>query len=572
MVTIITTSRMFFFFTALLFVIAPFYVQPNIGGQGLNATFNISTWMVGIFIIGVASLFISQCRRIYYPSNSLYITLFLLVLILASYMAGIEQPIDWLFRVLYIIGGIFFLLALFQYQIKQKQIEQVLYLILLSMLFHAVISICQVNANTFLENYFPLFESPRPGGVFRQVNLQATYLVTGVTIALFLISRPSFGKSNYLLKAIVIFFIACAVYVVVLSGSRLGLLTLILSTSLVLISRRQQLVKRRKLIAALLVVSVVSAFLAQAGFDKAIDKTARVTESITQEEYKSTRLTMYAISAELIKDKPFWGHGVGSFFRVWSKETAQFGKGNPNAKLERLTLSHPHNEFLFWLIEGGLFAVIAILIGLAVVAVGLYRCGFKRGGAYAAMLLPISLHTQLELPFYVSSLHWFMWLFLVFIVLRHNSTYSKVRTSQAAIKSLQIFTLVFVLGISYFLVNTARAQADIYKFLYDKNSKPPYLKVALNNIYYSELAEELAFKAALYSDIKNNNQDGISRFIMWAENAQKIKPKLIVYTDLIKAYRALGMNEKACSITSYTLIIYPNQPTLNKEQQQCEKL
>jgi O-antigen polymerase len=59
------------------------------------------------------------------------------------------------------------------------------------------------------------------------------------------------------------------------------------------------------------------------------------------------------------------------------------------------------------MIEGGLFIIIGILTVMFVVVLALIRCGKQRSAGYVAMLIPITLHTQFEQPFYISSLHWF---------------------------------------------------------------------------------------------------------------------------------------------------------------------
>ncbi|MDT8371359.1 MAG: hypothetical protein RQ783_05105 [Gammaproteobacteria bacterium] len=65
-------------------------------------------------------------------------------------------------------------------------------------------------------------------------------------------------------------------------------------------------------------------------------------------------------------------------------------------------------------------------IGLAAFAFGviitLIKLPHSRRYAYGAMLLPIALHTQVELPFYISSLHWFV--FTVCCVTSKHTTLS----------------------------------------------------------------------------------------------------------------------------------------------------
>ena len=76
-------------------------------------------------------------------------------------------------------------------------------------------------------------------------------------------------------------------------------------------------------------------------------------------------------------------------------------------------VGHPHNETLFWMAEGG----IAPLIGRLIIAGGflvmLWRTKRKEAIGMAGMIMAILVHTQLELPFYLSLIHWFLFIFLL---------------------------------------------------------------------------------------------------------------------------------------------------------------
>ncbi|VTR25979.1 Lipid A core - O-antigen ligase and related enzymes [Serratia fonticola] len=87
---------------------------------------------------------------------------------------------------------------------------------------------------------------------------------------------------------------------------------------------------------------------------------------------------------------------------------------------------HPHNELLLWWVEGGLIALLGMLIlvwaGLKLVARSRLRDmqAFSYGKASAGealalcvALLPIALHSQTEYPFYLSALHWLVFLLLL---------------------------------------------------------------------------------------------------------------------------------------------------------------
>tara|TARA_R110002049_G_scaffold277562_3_gene456093 strand:- start:1334 stop:3037 length:1704 start_codon:yes stop_codon:yes gene_type:complete len=550
-------KNVFTILVTLLFLVAPFNPLPNVAGQGFNLSYNISIWFIVTLIIGTGLYLISKRRCFEYPASYSYLIIFLFLIVLASFLAGSNQPIVRLFRLAYIVGGVAFLFSLFQFRVNTKQINKVLYLLVIVAFIDSIITIIQ--------------NIPRAGGIFRQVNVEASFLATGLLIAIYLISRPPFRKVGLLTKVIFLTTIASATYVITLSGSRIGLLSMLLGGCILLVCRRKQFARQKYILVMMLMIISISLFLGSSGLERVIVKTSQETESGggSQLEYKSVRLTMYAISLNLVKQEPVFGHGIGSFLRVWASETEKFHKENPNSVLDDTSTTHPHNELLFWFIEGGVISIIAIIIGIGGVVVGLFNCGVERGGAYVAMLLPISLHTQVELPFYNSSLHWFVWLFLVFVVLRHNSRAKALEVSQSALVTIRMTAIILCVFISYFLFQITLAQRDIYKFLYDDNNKPPYLKTALQNPYFRPLAEKLAMKSLLYNAIENRNNKNVLIYIAWAELEMETMPEKMLFTDLIKAYGYLNMESKLCSVTRKALNIYSDIKLTKIESDLC---
>jgi O-antigen polymerase len=106
-----------------LFVLAPLYFQPNMGGRGLALTFNITTWAVATTLICYATLLITVRKTIRLPRHSLYFAAAPVVIILNSVVTGSSQPTVFIFRELFILGGLFFFLALFQFKPRQDQVE-----------------------------------------------------------------------------------------------------------------------------------------------------------------------------------------------------------------------------------------------------------------------------------------------------------------------------------------------------------------------------------------------------------------------------------------------------------------
>mgnify|MGYP000075881640 CR=1 FL=1 len=550
---------------SVLFIVAPFHSQANIGGLGLNLPFNIAAWLAATLFISVTIIFSSRLRVLIYSRALVYCLIFPVVVIIAGFVSEVPQPTVWFFRQLYILGGFLFLFSLFQLRLSVKQIEQLLYILVLSTLLHSLVGVAQVFNLTELRGWIPIGNKRLPIGVFQQVNVQASYLVTGLGIILFLISRPSFNASKIVTTVLFILTIGMAVYVIISTGSRIGILSLIVMSSLMMLSRKKHLLRHKKIMLLIALVSVFSVIAGQSGLLRALDKTEKMTEG----EYSSARKTMYAIGVDLVQNKPLFGYGIGSFPRVWTEQTAIFARDNPQAVLPYTTATHPHNEVLLWMIEGGLISVASLLVILIVFCMSLYFCGFSRGVAYLALLLPITLHTQVELPFYISSLHWFLWLFLIFIVLRHRTSTIKLKLSQMAKYSIQICTIVVGIGASAMLVHAEKAQKEIFHYIYIEGGGD--IQVALNDLYFNTFAEKLMMQTVLYSSIKQNNKTKLPMFIDWAEHAIGINPELGMFILLSDAYGFMGDKSQQCRVAKRGISIYIQNDHLQTIVNNCTK-
>ena len=284
---------------------------------------------------------------------------------------------------------------------------------------------------------------------------------------------------------------------------------------------------------------------------------------LKEKSYSNARIAMYSIGLEMVSTHPIEGYGIGGFLKVWNKQSSDFVGRHPETSMPD-SISHPHNELLFWMIEGGLLALIGILAVVVGISIALYRCGFQRGGAYAAMLLPISLHTQVEHPFYVSSMHWFLWLFLVFVVLRHQIKVFNVALSLSATRLVQFVALFLAITVTIFMVNTARAQTDLHNFVSIENPQPPHLQIALNNLYFKTEAEKIAMRAMLNSSIALKDTAKVEIFEKWAKEYVNVSPELNVYRDLFFASRFLRPESKGCDAIEAGLAMYAHHKPLKK--------
>jgi len=560
-------SKIFIISLALLgalFLLPLFYRHPSIGGLGFGMPLNSAVWLVAVLFISWVVATQALAKQTILHRGFIYCLLFPIVLIFVGIASDVSMPIVWFFRQLYILGGFAFLWVLFQLKLNTRQVEQLLYIVVIATFIHSLVGLRQLwNVSPF-GIWLPRTENDAAIGVFQQVNLHASYLATGLLIILYLISRPSFNSARFVTRLLFVITFGLAVYVLVSTGSRVGILSLVVGSAVMVVSRKQPLLRQKKIVALLVIVASLGAAAGQAGFHRAMGKAQQLTEG----EFASARQTIYTISVDVITHKPLFGYGIGSFPRVWTDNVALFVAQHPEAALPGSgSLTHPHNEILFWMIEGGLVSVIGLLVIFIVLCVSLYRCGFSRGGAYAALLLPIGLHTQVELPFYISSAHWFLWLFLIFIVFRHQLIVKPINISKMARVSIQVFAVVLGLAGTAMLVHIEKSERVIFNHMYGEGAD---LQVALDDLYFNRFAEKLMMQSVLYGSIENNNKTSIPMFIEWAEERIHTNPERGMFQMLSDAYEFAGDTDNQCRVARQGGAIYTKNIRLKTAQEACK--
>ena len=74
------------------------------------------------------------------------------------------------------------------------------------------------------------------------------------------------------------------------------------------------------------------------------------------------RVAIYVGSLDVIRQAPLFGAGYGQFESAWRAQHAADASPPGNVIQGLHALSHPHNETLLWVVEGGLIAFIGLLL------------------------------------------------------------------------------------------------------------------------------------------------------------------------------------------------------------------
>tara|TARA_R110002167_G_scaffold6193_1_gene28165 strand:+ start:19836 stop:21623 length:1788 start_codon:yes stop_codon:yes gene_type:complete len=561
-------NRAFFILFSLLFLVAPLYYQDNPGGEGLFLPFNNVVWIAASFLIALGLLKVSFSRVIAIPKMTAAILFFLTVTTLVGAIGTVSTPTSWLFRSLSIWGGMLLFFACAQFQITPRQRENLLYLLLGSSSIQALYCLVHLLALSSPPGWMSQSVGI-PRGIFQQQNLAASYIATGLLIGLFLTTLPSYRQRHWLIKSFVLASIGLSSLIIITSGSRTGLIAAAAGIVLMLTARHRQLFKRGgRSLALLLLALVIGSGLGfqmesqTGGIQAGLAKLNQTSQSSNDPTRNDVRIMMYDSSWELFLEKPIFGYGIGQFQPVWHDKKAQYLADHPYAAILVPRLSHPHNELLYWAVEGGLVALSGILVlGLAFLKVcaGL---GWQRGGAYLVLLLPITLHTQVELPFYISQLHWLIFIVLIAIVASHRVKRLAIPLSQMARATLLGLSITLPVLATIFFTHSLISNRTILDYIVHPAKDIRKLDYPSHNIYFNQQAEFMRMQTLVQYGLKQNDIELLKSYIPWAQAALKQTPDVTLFAALSFALHKIGEQQQSYAMLRRGLAIYPTTPLM----------
>ncbi len=546
---------------SLLFLAAPSYYQDNLGGEGLFLPFNNVVWLCVSFIIGLGFLKVLHSGRFRMPGMLTAMLIFLATTTFLGLYESTATPVAWLFRSLAIWGGVLFFVALAQFSGDKNQRENLLCIIMASAAIQAGYGLIQIIFTDPLPGWLP--QSPGvPRGIFQQQNLNASYSATGFIIALYLVFSSSFQTRHPVIRFLPYLAGMLTVTTIITAGSRVGMLGLGAGVLLLLISRTSALVARGPALIVFAVLSIAAGF----GTSALESRTGGLESGFQKLENTATsgniRVMIYDTSWQLFTEKPLLGYGIGQFEPVWHQKKAEYHANNPGTTALKPRLSHPHNELLYWAIEGGSVALAGILTMVVSFLWLAFRSGWTCGLSGLALLLPITLHTQVELPFYISQLHWMLFITLILLATANTGRTIAIRLSSAArILSLSLVLALPVLS-SVFVSHSLASINAISRFISAQDKDISTLEFPSKNLYFNRSIAATQMQILLQLGLQQNNKDVLHQYVEMAQKHLRESPEPLIFNGLVMAYHRLGDFDASHAALARALAIYPQTPEI----------
>lgn len=532
---------------------------PHLSGIGLQLPFNLMGWLC-VGVMTTLGLWHWHQRR-------LLTSRFWLGMVAASLLlwapffylhnntvAGHALP-----RMLALCGGLLFYLALQQCRFSERGRRYLLYCLLVAVSVEILLGLAQFFVLE-PDNWFGYNTEVRsPYGIFQHRNVMASFVATGMILALYLwLHEAKSPWRAFVFKSV--WFAAvlgAGAVLIVLLQSRAGQLGLLLGVLLLQPLLWQTLIKTRskRLLCSLLLIPI-GVGLGIFGLDE-FDMSKRSFSIYTEAD---GRYDIYAHGLRMWLEKPWFGFGYGSFESAFYSTYASWRELTPGAQPLFTEMGHPHNEFLLWAIEGGILPLLGLVLMTGLVLQLLYRLPLAQTLAWVGVLTPIFIHSQTEFPFYHSQPHWLMMLVIIYVI---DAQYGQRRLLASPPDWSRWPVRAWGLGVMLFMATGLVASQQLTRYAQDDQHTQAQLKQVVNPLVWYDRTDFYRHHWQLTQGLLNKDSAQLLDYAQWARHFVRHTPRAGVYYNAYLALGAAGHEDEAQLWLGEARRLYPNVQLLN---------
>ncbi|MFQ2267939.1 Wzy polymerase domain-containing protein [Aeromonas hydrophila] len=542
---------------ALYWLLGMHFFMHNPGGAGLYLPFNAWGWIFASLVIGLGLWQVTLQQRLVFSSLQGWLWLGALLLLLPMAYPGFELKDYAIPRLLGLFAGLLFLFCLYQWQLVRASRERLLYLLLGAVAIEALLGLVQ---------YYLLIpgnwlgydtRANRPYGIFQQPNVMATFMATGLALAAWLELR---GNANPWLKGLRYGVILGASLLLVVLQSRVGQLGGLLGLLLLVpqLHRQGLLVRILCLVLLGVIVGLASQYWV-AGTNRGMN------------EYISggARSDIWPFTVHLLIQHRLVGVGYGGFESTFFHAYTEARQVDPNIGMVIYNLDHPHNEFLYWAVEGGLAPMIGMVLMGGALLWRVLKAGWVKGAALLALVTPILLHTQTEYPLYHAIALWWALLLLVYVLdaeveegLQASGRASWREYVYRPWLLLRFVAIIIPLLVVPFMLTAIHTAWVVTKYERGGYKEPTLLLDVVNPMAWLTRVEFDVNSVRLMVGLQANNHAELEAYLEWGQAFVRHTPRANIYANMVIALDALGRKEEARALRREALALYPGDPLL----------
>lgn len=555
-----TLTRIMKILCALYWLLGMHFFMHNPGGAGLYLPFNAWGWIFASLMIGMGLWQVTLRQHITFSPLQAALWFGALLLLLPMAYSGFELKDYAIPRLLGLFAGLLFLFGLYQWRLTRQQRDSLLYLILVAIAIEALFGLVQFYLLTPGNWIGYDTHVNRPYGIFQQPNVMASFMATGMALAIWLELRSDDSRVLMGLRYGVIF---STVLLLVVLQSRVGQLGGFLALLMLLPQLRQQ--RKIRLILGLVFLGIILGLLSQylmAGVKRGL------------EIYQSggMRSIYWPYALKLVSEQLWTGWGYGSFESVFLHHYMADKAMNPAMVQIEYNLDHPHNEFLYWAVEGGLAPMLGMLIMGGALLWRLSCALGKNAMAMLALVTPVLLHSQTEYPFYHAIVSWWLLLTLVYLIDVEVEEVNIATRSQTTWWEwvyrpwflLRFMAVTIPLLVVPFMLTALHTAWVVTKYERGGYKEPTLLLDIVNPMAWLTRVEFDVNSVRLMVGLQTNNKAELEAYLEWGQAFVRHTPRANIYANMVVALNALGRTDEANTMRREALQLYPDDPLLTK--------
>lgn len=546
-------QKVFWGTSVLYWLLGMHFFMHNPGGAGLYLPFNAWGWIFASLVMALGLWYVTLSQRLVVSPLLTAQWLGGILLLLPMAYPGFELKDYAIPRLLGLFAGLLFLASLYQWRFGREARDRLLYMLLGAVAIEALLGLVQyyllVPGNWIGYDT----QANRPYGIFQQPNVMASFMATGLALAIWLELRK---EGNPWLQGLCYGVIVSTSLLLVVLQSRVGQLGGLLALILLVpqLYRQRQLGRMLGLAGLGIALGLLSLY-GLAGAKRGL------------EIYQSggMRSIYWPYAAKLIAQMPWTGWGYGSFESVFLQHYMADKALNPAMVQIEYNLDHPHNEFLYWAVEGGL----APMLGMALMGGGLLwrlgRAGWVKGSALLALVIPILLHTQTEYPFYHAIALWWALLLLIHVLDAEVEEQAHANWREYVCHPwllLRFAAIAIPLIVVPFMLTALHTAWVVTKYERGGYKQPALLLDIVNPLAWLTRVEFDVNAVRLMVGLQANNKAELEAYLDWGQAFVRHTPRANIYANMVIALNALGRAEEADRLRADALVLYPGEPLL----------
>lgn len=552
---ILKAHRIAFFGFFVLMLYSIFFYESGIDGYGLHIISNIYAIFFVVILIFIGFSFSFFSGSFVFPSGWVLILGSVFALVLSLLVSGVYDYNLAVNRLFVYFLGLIFYFSLLQVGFFKFENKFFLSAFLLLGFLVSLSGFFQFLFGDFGFLNMPLMQDGRPVSFFHQVNVYSSALsFFAIVFLCYLLGFFNIKVGRGLSLSFVFFFCLVMIFI---TGSRVGYISFGLAFFLLSVLFFVKGFFRKNFFKYIsCIFLIVSSFFVGSSVSDGVQRFSDKSSMVYSLESDS-RYHIYYISFNLIKDRILTGYGYGSFQRVFADSRMNYPQYNEETKkynLDQSRFGHPHNEILYWGIEGGVFGIVSILFVFLFLAYQGVKGGFLNSIILFSISSPFVLHMLVEFPFYISFWHWFVFLSVI-------SCFADKRVVGYGFNGFSIIIYAifsfFIFIFSFFSIHSFNSFKSLNGYFRSGGGDIFYLSRPIGNFYFERAASYFLNRRNYYYAIDNNDFVLLEGFAVWAESYLKVVPDMHIYNDLIRSYLVLGEYDRAVALSEEVLLIYP---------------